>query len=68
MIYAAITPTFSNVTRYSKVSDYYDIYEKIMFITENNHEISEDAASWCELAYIGATYEHEQFTIEIIED
>ena len=26
------------------------IYEKMMELTDNDHEISDEAASWCELA------------------
>lgn len=36
--------------RYSYYTTDYDwIYEKMMEITGNDHEISADAASWCEL-------------------
>lgn len=65
MIYYAIT--YINVTRYVKQGDYSNVYDKIMFITDN-HEEAANAASWCELAEIGETYQSETFTIEIIED
>lgn len=67
MIYYAITPAFSTVTRYAKEGDYDNVYDKIFFITNDEQEAVE-ASSWCEFATIGDTYEHEQFTIEIIED
>lgn len=68
MIYYAITSKRDKVTRYVKEGDYMTAYEIIMEITGDNHEDSEDASSWCELACVGETYEHDKFTIEIIED
>lgn len=66
-IYYAITPAFSNVTRYVKEGDFENVYDKIFFITNDHHE-AEEAAGWCEFHLIGDTYEHDLFTIEIIED
>lgn len=66
-IYYAITPAFSTVTRYAKEKDFQDVYNKVLFIT-NDHATAEDAASWCELASVGEIYQHVKFTIEIIED
>lgn len=54
-------------TRYYKHDDHYSIYDKMMEWTGNDHEISSDAASWCELAYVGETYEFREGVIEIIE-
>ena len=45
--------------------NHYDIYEKIMEITGNDHEISADAASWCELATVGEIYEFREGEVEI---
>ncbi len=45
-------------------SDHDRIYEKMMEITNRDHEISDDAACWCELASVGETY---GFCEEIIE-
>lgn len=43
------------------------IYDLMMEITDGDHEISSDAASWCELACIGETYEFREGYIEIEE-
>lgn len=50
-----------------KTNDYYAIYDKIMELTEGNHESSANAASWCEFASIGETYEDDNWEIEIQE-
>lgn len=49
------------------IKDYYEIYDLMMEITDNDHEISSDAASWCELACIGGIYEFREGYIEIEE-
>lgn len=48
-----------------KPNDHYEIYVKIMELSNENHEISSDAASWCELATIGEIYEGDDWEIEI---
>ena len=50
-----------------KPTDFNMIYNKIMRMTEGNHEIASDAASWCELATIGEIYEFREGRIEIKE-
>lgn len=50
-----------------KPNNHYAIYDKMMEITGNDHEISSDAASWCELACIGEIYEFREGEIEIME-
>ena len=50
-----------------KPNNYYDIYDKMMELTDNDHEISADAASWCELACVGEIYEFREGEIEIQE-
>lgn len=50
---------------------YYDhegIYKYMMEITDGDHEISDDASSWCEIASIGETYEFREGTIEMVDD
>ena len=49
-----------------KPNDHYSIYDKMMELTNNDHEISSDAASWCELASEGEIYEFREGEIEII--
>lgn len=44
---------------------YYRIYEKMMELTDNDHESSENAASWCELAAEGEIYEFSEGEIEM---
>lgn len=41
------------------------IYEKMMELTDNDHEVSQEAASWCELATEGEVYEFSEGEIEI---
>ena len=68
-IYAVVKITENNksVAWYCKSDDYYSIYDKMMKLTNNNHELSSDAASWCELATVGEIYEFENGEIEIQE-
>lgn len=50
-----------------KPNDHYAIYDKMMELTGNDHEISDDAACWCELASIGEIYEFSEGEIEIMD-
>lgn len=50
-----------------KPGDYYSIYNKIMELTNGNHELSSDGASWCKLATVGEIYEADNWEIEIQE-
>ena len=50
-----------------KPNDHYSIYDKMMELTDGDHEISDDAASWCELACVGEIYEFREGEIEIME-
>ena len=50
-----------------KPNDHYEIYGRMMSLTDNDHEISADAASWCELATVGEIYEFREGEIEIME-
>ena len=73
-LYAAITPTTCNVTRYRKISEFYEIYELIHGLLEDEyteeecHYIAEDVACWCETHFENDTYEHELFTVTIIDN
>lgn len=51
----------------NKYHDHYGIYDRMMLLTDNDHEISADAASWCELATVGEIYEFREGEIEIME-
>lgn len=54
--------------RYSYYTTDHDwIYERMMEITGNDHEISADAASWCELASVGERYTFREGWIDIKE-
>ena len=70
-IYYQITPSWSCVSHWVPAKDvtaaFDAVYEKVNFITDS-HEISEDAASWCDLASVGDTYYGDDFTIEVVED
>ena len=50
-----------------KPSNHRDIYDKIMEITGNDHEIAADASSWCELASVGEIYEFREGEVEIMD-
>lgn len=50
-----------------KPNDHYAIYDKMMELTDNDHEISSDGASWCELATVGEIYEFREGEIEIMD-
>ena len=52
---------------YYKPSDHHGIYNKLMEITGNDHEISCEGESWCEIATIGEVYEFREGEIEIQE-
>lgn len=70
-IYAVVKRYEQNGKEYKdwefKPNDHYAIYDKMMELTGNDHEISADAASWCELATIGEIYEFREGEIEIQE-
>lgn len=67
MIYYAIKPNCSTVTRYVNEGDFNSVYYRILEITNGNHIKSSDAQCWCEVASVGEIYECEQFSIEIID-
>lgn len=48
-----------------KPNSHDNIYNKMMELTDGDHEISSDAASWCELATEGDIYEFREGEIEI---
>jgi hypothetical protein len=57
---------FTQDTKYAYYyNDSYDLYEKLepMF----GHNIAEDAMCWSEMAIVGMYYEHDEFTIEMVE-
>jgi hypothetical protein len=46
-------------------NDSYDLYEKLEPAV--GHDIAEGATCWAEMACVGMDYEHEEFTIEMVE-
>ena len=66
MIYARIKAN-KGIEILFKPSNHDDIYDAMMEFTGNDHEISADAASWCEFATVGETYEFREGEIEIVE-
>lgn len=64
---AVITKIDSVARWYKKTDDHYGIYDKVMQLTDNDHEIADDAACWCEIAPIGARYEFREGYIDIEE-
>jgi hypothetical protein len=57
---------FTKDTKYAYYyNENYDLYEKLEPIV--GHDAAEDAMCWAEMACIGMDYEHEKFTIEMVE-
>ena len=46
-------------------SESYDLYEALEPIV--GHDDAEDAMCWAEMAYVGLDYEHDEFTIEMMD-
>lgn len=71
MIYAVVKRYEQNGIEFKdwtyKPLDHEAIYERMMKLTGNDHEISADAASWCELASGGEIYEFREGEIEMME-
>lgn len=63
----AFITTNKGTTRCINADHYDHIYDVMMGITDGDHEISADAASWCELASAGETYEFREGIIQIKE-
>lgn len=64
----AVISINSTGTQYEvSTRDFDTIYEHMMQITGNDHEVASGAASWCELATIGETYEFREGFIVIVE-
>lgn len=65
---------FLNVKGSSRRGKYTEIYELIYGLLDEElteeecHYIAEDAACWCETHFENDTYEHEYFTITIVDD
>ena len=71
-ILVRITPNASNnklghFPMLYKTTDYDSIYDKMMRLTDGDHETSENVASWSELASIGEIYEFREGMAEIEE-
>lgn len=66
-VYYGVQPSFTNVIRWANEGDFDRVYELVIEIT-GDHYAAVEAASWCENATIGWTYEHELFTIYIVDD
>lgn len=50
-----------------KPNDCDSIYDKMMELTDGDHEESANAAGWCELAEVGEVYEFREGKIEIMD-
>ena len=66
-VYAKITEN-RGIVHYFLPNEHSKIYDMIMDITGNDHEISCDIASWCELADVGEVYTFREGYVEIIEE
>lgn len=51
----------------SLAQDHNRIYNSMMYITGNDHEIASEAVSWCGTASVGEVYEFRDGTIIIVE-
>ena len=66
-IFYAVTPKHSAVTRFADEGYYKRVYDLVKQITDN-HELAEEASSWCQLASVGEVFDSDLFKVEIIED
>lgn len=66
-VYVRITEN-KGASRYFRPYEHSSIYDMMMDITGNDHEISCDIASWCELAGVGETYTFREGYVEIVEE
>lgn len=66
-VYAKITEN-RGISHYFTPNEHNKIYDMMMDITGNDHEISCDIASWCELACVGEVYTFREGYVEIIEE
>lgn len=55
-----------NAVHYRKCNDFDGIYNLLEPLA--GHEAAEDAASWCELNPVGAEYDGDGFSIEIVDE
>lgn len=67
MVLATIIPTEGNNKYSYNVTDFDNIYHKILTLSEQNHTLAEDVASWCEIASVKQQYEVDEFKV-VIED
>ena len=61
----AVIYTEKSSHRY-RTNAHLDIYEEIMKLTDDNHEISSEVASWCELATIGEEREFDGYGFSVV--
>ena len=66
-VFASITRHNSPVTHHIPVTEYDQLYDHMMWLTGNDHEISDEAASWCEMAAIGEEYNFREGYIILTE-
>lgn len=66
MIYALIQDGYGNEFQY-RCTDHEAIYNRIMNMSENDHEVASDIASWCEIATVGERYVFREGTVDICE-
>lgn len=64
MAYAVIYT--KKLTRRFKTTDHLSIYEFLMQLTNDNHEISSEVASWCEIADIDEEREYEEYGFNVV--
>ena len=71
MIYAVVKRYEQNGIEFDdwtyRPSDHDGIYERMMELTDGDHEISSEAASWAELATEGEIYEFREGEIEMMD-
>lgn len=66
-VYAKIVEN-EGASHYFRPYEHSSIYDMMMDITGNDHEISCDIASWCELANVGEVYTFREGYVEIVEE
>lgn len=66
MIYALVQDNYGNEFQY-RCTDYESIYNRIMNLSENDHEVASDIANWCGIARVGERFLFREGTVDICE-
>ena len=64
---AVITRVVNGKVKIKKVNPhcFYDVYDAIMNLTDNDVEISQDVAAWCDKAKVNTVYQLREGTVRM---